>query len=81
MITAKQLADRLPQELLPKTKSCSALLSAVSQLKTDRNNALIRVKEFESALINIKKHQEIIGVSLAKRGAIWNIADKALTDT
>lgn len=50
MIKAKQLADRLPTELLPKTKSCAALLSAVTQLKTERNNALERVAELEKAL-------------------------------
>jgi len=53
MIKAKQIADRLPQDLLPKTKSCSSLLTAVSQLKTDRNNALLRVDELEKALIKI----------------------------
>lgn len=45
MIKAKQLADRLPQDLLPKTKSCAALLSAVSQLKTERNNLACEIEE------------------------------------
>ena len=53
MIKAKQLADRLPYDLLPKTKSCAALLTATSQLKTDRNNALLRITELETALVKI----------------------------
>jgi len=40
MITEKQLANRLPTELLPEIESCSALLTAVTQLKTERNNAM-----------------------------------------
>lgn len=50
MIKAKQLADRLPTELLPKTKSCAALLSAVTQLKVERNNAMQRANELEIAV-------------------------------
>lgn len=40
MIKAKQLANRLPIELVPKSPSCAQLLSAVTQLKTERNNAI-----------------------------------------
>ena len=40
MITEKQLANRLPTELLPEIESCSALLTAVTRLKTERNNAI-----------------------------------------
>jgi len=40
MITEKQLANRLPTELLPEIEICSALLTAVTQLKTERNNAM-----------------------------------------
>jgi len=47
MITAKQLAARIPTELLPKTKSCDALLTAVSQLKTERNNAIADSKRLD----------------------------------
>ena len=39
-----------------------------------------RIEMLESALQDIRKHQEIIGGSLAKMGAIWNIADKALNN-
>lgn len=53
----KDICNRLPTELLPKTPSWSALLSAVTQLKTERNNAIAenerlkkRVKELEDAL-------------------------------
>jgi len=47
MITAKQLAARIPTELLPKTKSCAALLTAVSQLKIERNNAIADSKRLD----------------------------------
>jgi len=47
MITAKQLAARIPTELLPKTKSCDALLTAVSLLKTERNNAIADSKRLD----------------------------------
>jgi len=47
MITAKQLANRLPTELLPKIKSCAALLTAVTQLKTERNNAIADSKRLD----------------------------------
>lgn len=50
MIKAKQLADRLPTNLLPKTKSCAALLSAVSQLKTERNNYKHLSEELERVI-------------------------------
>ena len=33
------------------------------------------------ALLDIRKHQEIIGGSLTKMGAIWHMTDKALNDT
>ena len=47
MITAKQLAARIPTELLPKIKSCDALLTAVSQLKIERNNAIADSKRLD----------------------------------
>lgn len=53
MIKAKQLADRLPAELLPENPTWPALLSAITQLKTERNNALVRVEELEKALLKI----------------------------
>lgn len=33
------------------------------------------------ALQDIRKHQEMIGGSLTKMGAIWHMADNALSDT
>ncbi len=37
--------------------------------------------KYKKALIDIRKHQEMIGGSLTKMGAIWHMADKALDDT
>ena len=41
------VANRLPNALVPKTKSWSALLSAITQLKTERNNAMIEAEELK----------------------------------
>lgn len=38
------VANRLPTALLPKVKTWSSLLSAITQLKTERNNALEKIK-------------------------------------
>lgn len=43
----KDIYSRLPIELLPKSPSWSALLSAVSLLKTERNNYKHRSEELE----------------------------------
>ena len=43
----KDVSNRLPTELLPKNASWSALLSAITQLKTERNNALERVADMQ----------------------------------
>ena len=37
--------------------------------------------KYKTALRDIRKHQEMIGGSLTKMGAIWHIADDALADT
>jgi len=39
------------------------------------------IERLEKALRDIRKHQEMIGGSLAKMGAIWHMADNALDDT
>lgn len=44
------VANRLPTELLPKTQSWSALLSAITQLKTERNKYGMRIFALEEAL-------------------------------
>ncbi|MGB0662824.1 MAG: hypothetical protein ACPGMR_03440 [Pontibacterium sp.] len=44
------VARRLPIEMLPKTQSWSSLLSAITQLKTQRNNLLDEVGELERAI-------------------------------
>ncbi len=46
----KDVINRLPTELLPKVPTWSNILSAITQLKTERNNAICRVKELESAI-------------------------------
>ena len=51
----KDVVNRLPIELLPKVPTWSSLLTAITQLKTERNNAIDeaeRLKEsFASALM------------------------------
>lgn len=42
------IANRLPSELLPKKQTWSAMLSSVTKLKTERNNALCALAEFEN---------------------------------
>lgn len=37
--------------------------------------------KYKKALRDIRKHQEMIGGSMAKMGAIWHMADNALADT
>lgn len=37
--------------------------------------------KYKKALRDIRKHQEMIGGSMAKMGAIWHIANDALNDT
>ena len=37
--------------------------------------------KYKDALRSIRGHQEMIGGSLSKMGAIWHMADKALDDT
>ena len=44
------VANRLPTELLPETKSWSALLAAITQLKTERNNALIEAERLRAVM-------------------------------
>lgn len=46
----KDICNRLPTELLPKTPSWSALLSAVTQLKTERNNAIAEAERLKDAI-------------------------------
>mgnify|MGYP000406846016 CR=1 FL=1 len=43
----KDVANRLPTEFLPKTRSWSALLTAITQLKAERNNAMARCADLE----------------------------------
>lgn len=38
-------------------------------------------ERLRKSLTDIRKHQEMIGGSLAKMGAVWHMADKALDDT
>lgn len=44
------VVKRLPIELLPEVPSWSSLLTAITQLKTERNNAICRAEELESAI-------------------------------
>lgn len=50
------IANRLPGELLPEKQTWSAMLSAVTQLKNERNNALCRVDEIEKLKTANPKH-------------------------
>lgn len=36
------------------------------------------IEKLQKALEDIKKHQVVVGGDMAKKGAIWNIANKAL---
>ena len=45
------IVKRLPVELLPKNPSWSALLSAVTKLKTERNNALCESERLRKAIV------------------------------
>jgi len=59
----KDVANRLPHELLPKVQTWSKLLSAITRLKTERNNALIDLKECESQCdalsVKLKQYQKL----------------------
>jgi hypothetical protein len=45
------IVKRLPVELLPENPSWSALLSAVTKLKTERNNALCESERLRKAIL------------------------------
>ena len=51
----QELANRIPTELLPKKQSWSKLLSAVTQLKVERNNAIMEVIELQDENERLKK--------------------------
>ncbi len=44
------VAKRLPVELLPKNPTWSALLIAITQLKTERNNAIAETEHLKAAI-------------------------------
>ncbi len=47
----RDVINRLPVELLPKTPSWPALLTALTQLKTERNNALAEAERLTAAIV------------------------------
>lgn len=44
------VVKRLPIELLPKVPSWSSLLTAITQLKTERNNAIAEAERLKDAI-------------------------------
>lgn len=47
--------------------------------KTVSEFAIVKyIKKLEKALDDIKKHQALMGGEMAKKGAVWNIANNAL---
>jgi len=46
MISLDQIARRLPTELVPKRLTSASLLAAISQLKVERNNAVVEAEDF-----------------------------------
>lgn len=44
------VVKRLPVELLPKDPSWSSLLTAITQLKTERNNAIAEAERLKDAI-------------------------------
>lgn len=51
----KDVASRLPHELLPKVQTWSKLLSAITRLKAERNNALIELKAAKRQVERLQK--------------------------
>jgi len=67
----KDVINRLPNGLVPRNQTWSATLTAVAQLKTERNNAILRVQELERAVgvlagsnsnwpINVSSNDELL---------------------
>ena len=48
------VVKRLPVELLPKDPSWSSLLTAITQLKTERNSAIAEAERLKNAIKDIK---------------------------
>lgn len=51
----KDVINRLPVELLPKIPTWSNLLSSITQLKTERNNAVTDLEEANKVIRRLEK--------------------------
>lgn len=78
----KDVVNRLQSELVPKNKSWSAVLTAITQLKAERNCAMLQVHDLKEDLARCRHqasysigNEEALANQLAK---VREIANEAL---